>query len=65
MDKVEQAILLFDAKEPQSVRHVQMLIDSSSELVLEYLNDVVHNASGDWDVLLHPWDMLDDQDLDQ
>ena len=41
-----------------------MLVDTAGELVFEYLDDVVEDAGGDWDVLVNPWDVPDDRDLD-
>jgi hypothetical protein len=65
MNKVEGAVLLLHAEGTRVVGGVGGLIDTSSKLVLEDLDDVVEEAIGDGDVLVCPGNMLNGWDLDR
>ena len=41
-----------------------MFVNTCCELLLEDLDDLIEDASGDRDVLLDPGDMFDDRNLD-
>jgi hypothetical protein len=60
----EKPVLLFDTEPAGLIGSIEWLINACSDFLLEKVNNVVENASGDRDILVNPGSVGNCEDLD-
>ena len=60
MNKVQRAILFLDVEPVGAVQGVGMLVHAGIDLLLEEFNDFIQDSWGNGEVLVCPWNMLND-----
>ena len=65
VNKAQRAILFLDTEPAGAVQGVGMLVHAGIDLLLEEFDDVVQDSWGNGEVLVCPWDMLNDWDLNR
>jgi len=64
MNEAQGPTFLLDAEPPGAVGGVRVFIHTGSALLLEEADDLVVDARWDGNIMVSPWDMLDNGDLD-
>ena len=65
MNKVQRAILFLDVEPVGAVQGVEMLVHAGIDLLLKEFNDFIQDSWGNGEVLVCPWDVLNDWDLNR